>query len=462
MRLSEELKLSGYFWLPSSPDKKLPGILSIIDGGDTTLEVVGNFDSDLTQFNDTSLPRIIGIVEKKGFVTLENGFYKSKQINVGGAIGKSIIIVNMVFAGIAYEEGEQPEFDSIRFSIEGLDDWIGISGIKVEPNYESRSAVISYEPPEEVILNLNDDFELKIMFAWTLPGFPSDREAKITQQVYFKLISNTPRGFEEYSSVMYKLTTFLCFATDKIVGLKEVIGFSDKHTRKVSDDKTIPIQISAYYSSLPHSEAEPKLDKHRMLFRYPMIQLKAESIINKWIEAYDQIEPAFNLYFSTQTGAYQYLEGQFLALAQGLETYHRRTSDETMMDANMFAELVNSIVSTCPSGHEDWLKGRLKHGNEINLRKRINAIIHPFKDVLGSSKDRKVVINKIVDTRNYLTHFDKSLETKAASGKELWDLCSKMEVFFQLHFLQLLGFSTDEIESVLNNCFHMKQKIKQI
>jgi hypothetical protein len=151
MRLSEELKLSGYFWLPSSPDKKLPGILSIIDGGDTTLEVVGNFDSDLTQFNDTSLPRIIGIVEKKGFVTLENGFYKSKQINVGGAIGKSIIIVNMVFAGIAYEEGEQPEFDSIRFSIEGLDDWIGISGIKVEPNYESRSAVISYEPPEEVI-----------------------------------------------------------------------------------------------------------------------------------------------------------------------------------------------------------------------------------------------------------------------------------------------------------------------
>jgi hypothetical protein len=261
---------------------------------------------------------------------------------------------------------------------------------------------------------------------------------------------------------MYKITTFLCFATDKIVSLKEVFAYSDEYTRKVSDEKTVPIQITAYYPSLPCSENEPKIEKHRMLFGFQTIQLKAESIINKWIEAYDQIEPAFNLYFSTQTGDHRYLEGQFLALAQGLETYHRRTSDEKMMDSEEFNELLETIISTCPSGHEDWLRGRLMHGNEINLRKRIKGIIHPFKDVLGTSKDRSKVISKIVDTRNYLTHFDQTMESKAASGTELWELCLRMEVFFQLHFLQLLGFSQKEIESVINNCFHMKQKIKQI
>ena len=33
MRIKEELKRSGYFWLPSEPDEKLPGTLSISDGG---------------------------------------------------------------------------------------------------------------------------------------------------------------------------------------------------------------------------------------------------------------------------------------------------------------------------------------------------------------------------------------------------------------------------------------------
>lgn len=37
MRIKEEWKKSGCFWLPDNEDKKIPGTLSILDGGEIEL-----------------------------------------------------------------------------------------------------------------------------------------------------------------------------------------------------------------------------------------------------------------------------------------------------------------------------------------------------------------------------------------------------------------------------------------
>jgi hypothetical protein len=127
------------------------------------------------------------------------------------------------------------------------------------------------------------------------------------------------------------------------------------------------------------------------------------------------------------------------------------------MDEGEFKALVTEILLGCPAGKKDWLKDRLIYGNEINLRKRIKKIIEPFKELIGDPKSRKKLITNIVDTRNYLTHFDKSSKHKAISGGDLAFLCFKMEALLQLHFLQVLGFTKSEISVVLNNCDQLKQ-----
>ena len=38
MRIRKEFAKKGLFWLPSNPDKKIPGTLTITDGGDIELE----------------------------------------------------------------------------------------------------------------------------------------------------------------------------------------------------------------------------------------------------------------------------------------------------------------------------------------------------------------------------------------------------------------------------------------
>lgn len=120
------------------------------------------------------------------------------------------------------------------------------------------------------------------------------------------------------------------------------------------------------------------------------------------------------------------------------------------------------LLWLCPKKHRLWLKGRLYHGNEINLGLRIKRIIEPYRTYLGNSKQRNKLIRDIVNTRNYLTHYNESLELSSAKGIDLWLLCQKIEAIFQLHLLQQLGFTNEEIEMLLKDNYKIKQKFKEI
>jgi len=466
MRLDEEFKKSGYFWLPSNPEKRIPGTLFIKDGGNIELEVVGLFDDSIDGINraingSDALTRVVGHIEKYGLVTLDDCFYKNRNISFGG-ISKSTVHVNRAFLGVAYEENEIILFNHLQFSVEGIDEWVGSSGIKVEHQFENKSASITFNPPEEVTLNLNNGMKLQLTFTWTLPGFPSQKEAKITQKTYFKLSSVQERSLDDFISTAYKITTLLGFAIDKTVCIEKVTATSETIRRDIGNEKTALVPISIYYPSLPFSKNRPKIERHRMLFRFEQIENDAERIINNWFDAYDEIDPTLNLYFSTKTGAHKYLEGRFLALAQGLETYHRRTSKMKLMDEDAFKKLVSALIEQCPDENKEWLSGRLRHGNEVSLSRRIKSIIEPFKELFGTNEEREKLIRAIVDTRNYLTHYDQSLEAVVVKGKELWMLCLKMEAIFQLHLLQILGFNQSEVKTVFEKSHELQQKLKEV
>ena len=462
MRIKEEYKKSGYFWLPDNESKKIPGTLTISDGGSIELEVVGLFDESIKSLNgEDDLSRIIGHVEKDGLITLEKCFYKKKNIAFGG-ISKSLVHVNQVLSGVAYEKNEAVTFNTVSFSVEGLNEWLGITGIVVSYEDDYKSATISYTPQEEIVYNLSNDFKLHIYFGYTLPGFPNTTEAKITQQAYFKLSSDKAKELPDFIATLHQITYLLCFAVGETVTISDVSATSSEIETEVSDGKKDLYLLRVYYPSLPFSKEMPKIDSHKMLFQFGQVRENAEVIINNWLEAYSIIRPALGLYFSAVTGTHKYLDGKFLALAQGLETYHRRTSSETLMERGKFRKLIATLLCLAPKEHRKWLRGRLFHGNEINLGKRIKKIIEPYKSYLGNSKERNKLIRGIVNTRNYLTHYSEELEKESVKGADLWVLCQKMEAIFQLHLLQQLGFTETEIQGILANNYKLKQKFNEI
>ncbi len=272
MRIKEEFKKSGYFWLPSVPERKIPGTLYISDGGNVELEVIELFDLSLDRMydDDDNLQRIVGIVEEDGYVTLDNCFYKQKNRSYGGVSKKSLIYVSKAFIGVAYDEKENIAFNDFVFSVEGIDEWVGISGIQVDRKYETEliTAKISYLPPEEILLDLNNGMQLLITFSWMIPGYPCMREAKISQKTYFKLVSTESRGSDEFISIVHRITTFLCFAIDQTVCLEGITAMSNDILMNAGSDNSMPAPIKIYYQSIPYSKYDVKIDLHRMLFGY--------------------------------------------------------------------------------------------------------------------------------------------------------------------------------------------------
>ncbi|MGQ0476261.1 ApeA N-terminal domain 1-containing protein [Acinetobacter variabilis] len=458
MRIADKYIKTGYFWLPGKEDIKIPGVLSIIDGGEAELEIIGHFHG-IESFNSPdNLERILGLVEGDGLVTLDNCFYSKKNFSFGG-ISKSIIFVNKVFCGANWDKDEPTTFNTFSFEVDCLDEWIGISGIAVDGDDPRLKTTITYTPPEKRIFELANGMALEIGFAYTLPGFPNLKEAKVTQRAYFRLVSEELHELNEFISIASKITNFMCFAIDDVVSIKNVSATSCEIQRKIGENK-YPVPIKIYYQSTTYVEKVPNKSWHNMLFTFGTIQDNAQEVFNNWLNAYEYLAPAMNLYFSTKMDAQKYLEGKFLALAQGLETYHRRTSNETLMDTDAFTKLVEEIINGCPEGNREWLQGRLMHGNELNLGKRLKCIIEPFKKYLGNSGERSKLLRSIVNTRNYLTHYSKSLEGEAANGTALWEICEKIEAIFNLHFLKVIGFTTEEISSVVENSRSLQSKLK--
>lgn len=462
MRIGEKIKQVGYFWLPDVPEKKYPGTLNVEDGGQIHLEIIGNFEDD--PFPDELSPRaakridrIIGLTDKVGLVTLDRCFYTSRDMSTYGIV-RSVVKVNRAIEKVAFDACEEIRFNSVRFSVEGIDEWVGIHGFEISREPGEQRVNVSYAPPPEIAILLDSGMKLVITYSWSSPYVPDAREVRLSQKTHFKLVSKDSRPVDDFKYLIHRLANFLCFASDKTVSIDHVVAFSDAITEELGDEK-VPVEMRLIYASLPFSTEVPELRRKRMLFSYSMIRDRFEEIINGWISAYDVIDPALNLYFSVRTGSHKYLEGKFLALAQAIETYHRRTSSEKNRPDNEYEEMVSAIRKACPSEYTQWLDGRMMHGNEISLRLRLIRVFEPFSELLGTMTQVKSFVTEIVDTRNYLTHYDKTTKGRVVSGADLYPVCRKMEAVLQLHFMRTIGFDQAQLDQVLQGSYELQQKL---
>ena len=462
MRLKEEIKRSGDFWLPSSPERKVQGTLSISDGGNIKLELAESLDPSIqAQLGGTrpdSLNPILGHVEKDGPVRIDRCYHTEKKRSIvhGRLIAPEVIRASRAFIGFPYNEDTEPRFNTFTFSVEGIDEWVGISGIEVDlQQIEKGALTISYNRPTDISFNLKDDMQLLIRIAWRPPGFPNTKSAEVSQKTFFKLISKDTCELDKFISIAQKITAFLCFVMNKIVCLDRMKATADNLPQDIPDDRTAPIPVEIYCTSWPYAKDEPEINELDMLFKFKDRQDRVESIINNWIENYEQIVPALDLYFLTKTGTLPSWNMQFLTLVQALEAFHQRTSNDKHMDKDKCKEICKKMIEECPEEHRDWFRPKLQRANELTLRNRIQKMTEPFDSFMGGER-RPKLIDSIVKTRNYLTHYGPGSEQEAAKGRVLEFLCVKMNALFRLHFLKLIGFSGQEIDEIVDKCSYLK------
>lgn len=473
MRLPEPIEKSGFFWLPEDANTCLPGILRISKLGEVKLEVSGFspdpsssrlLDDPLVGPKDKFFSRIVGIVGKNEQVTLEECSLVDGVSHLGG-LRSATFGANRAFVGSIYGDRQDVTFSKINFSVEGLDEWLGISGIHTDYNRNEKRTSIDFKLPEAIALHLPDEMEMNFVFIGTpSPLSLVTTEASITQKAYISLRSRELRlrPLDDFTNLIFKLRDFFCFAMDKTVALESVTGYSKDITQSIrngEEDKILEIPIKIYYRSLPYSEEKPKVHLPDMLFFYGDVENELGKILEGWLKNYGNSEPAFNLYFASKSGINGYLEFLFLSLVQGIETLHRRNFQETKRPNEKFEKLRNRIFENVTEDEKKWLEEKLKYANELPLRQRLRRMIKPFKSSFGNKRERDSFISKVVNTRNYLTHYDDSLARQAADGTDLWMLSRKLEALFQLHFLRLVGMENESIISIVRRNTALRRKL---
>ncbi|PZO18506.1 MAG: hypothetical protein DCE87_02045 [Betaproteobacteria bacterium] len=267
---------------------------------------------------------------------------------------------------------------------------------------------------------------------------------------------------DEATSYIFRLSDLASFASDQTIPIHSITGFRKDLTEELGEKiKRKPIDI---YMNLKRSQEvdHTRLSRPFVLFDFEAISERFAETVQTWFDSYEKFNSAFNLYFATKTPRQLYLENRYLMLAQAVETLHRKMSTDVAYGVDEYAELSAALMDGVPSKFHGWVEARLKYGNELSLRQRLKKLFAGHEEIFGGKSKVKSLISAMVNTRNYLTHYDESLKNVATSGSEMYKLCLALELLLQIHFCQMVGFSNENVQQICNTSEVIARKKREI
>ena len=273
MTLDVPIEATGCFWLPEEPKDRLPGRLEISESGEITVELSGAFGDPLValremgisvtpSIDDTapSLDRMVGILDNGTPITLDGCFWQKLSLGFPSGLSKSIVHADLALVGARYGKQEQVSFSEVSFSLYGLDVWLSVSGIQIEPDIANNSGVIRFRLPDEIQLTLPNDVELTFAFNLTSPMVPLPiTEAGVKQTASVFLSCEESRAIGYFSRLAVRLCNFLSFALDQAVYIQSTTGYVEEETAN-GQKRRKPVRVYRRYAHWPDRKRDLRPD----------------------------------------------------------------------------------------------------------------------------------------------------------------------------------------------------------
>lgn len=440
-----EENINGFWFLPEFPDKQFNGQLSFGPDASPRLLLSSAPNTDLSNFSFETGGYTIWGTDVKG---QQISLFGCNRLNIG-PFGGGIQTANFNAAEIVFgthiPSRDTEFFDSLRFSFDGLEDWINIWGHSMD----SRTAdgyQLSYKKPDDIPFEINENASGCISF-WN--NFPQInlRETEIAQDTLFKL---TYRNLVSTTTILenvwhlQQLTTLFMFEQ---TGVKWVYAKANGREYRI------------FYRQHQYD----KEDKGRSLFllQFRIIQPYFETAISNWFAARSRLGPVVGILHANIGNSREFVHNNFLNIVQAVEAFHRRILQDTEELKKDNIALVTRLLDLIENKEDrQWLEGRLAYSYEPNLRVRLKELIGRYKEVLFTEPptNKKVsrLISNIVEKRNYFTHYESTIEKKDNETMQLLGFTTFLKTLLAFCLLDHIGVPPFVLKENIYNRYRFK------
>ncbi len=287
------------------------------------------------------------------------------------------------------------------------------------------------------------------------------REAHWKSKAYLKITPTETKHFEWYWGVMYDLCNLLTLLIGETTYINYVKAFGDDI--QISPDQKSKETIELYFTQKKYG-LDKNIHHFQMILPYSRISENISDVLSLWFAKAQHLRSVYDLFFGTFYNPGLYLQFQFLSLMQAIESFHRVTKGGKYLSNEDWqpyrSTLASAISKELDSGHRESLKSRIKYGNEYSLRKRIGELLETLDESTASllTPTDRFFTGVVVDTRNYLTHYDDELKDVALKNADLYWANQRLKILITILLLKEIGISED----LIVNSMKENNKICQI
>ncbi len=420
----QNFEYRGFWWLPKQPEKKESGVIKFDSIEGVTLELLDS------KFGGGSFPILLGQTSCGKKITLY-GCYITRSTSNPRGYSTATINSDVVLVGEHFQREEDIVFDSLSISYSYLNDWHGVEAFEIDgmPSFKALSLGCGIRSvPHKLEFKLKE-FDICLYYEFEMGG-DLIKEICLKQSPFIRVKPHSKIHFNDYHRrISYPLQNFLSLAVGKAVHPLVLKGKSEEYDE----------EVFVYYPIRNSSQVSRQTYLTDMLFSFQDISDDFDKYLDKWLFKYDQLRPVFNLFFGKIYNDEMYLQHEFLSLIQALESYHRLRIGGIYLLSCDYELVYDALLSAIPPVQREFkesLEHRLKYLNEFSLQRRLKEILRGCESLIDLViLDSNRFVETVVNTRNFLTHHDKDLNEKAASGWEMARLVQIMEFLIEMCFM---------------------------
>lgn len=457
--ISEKFKLRGFWWLPLKEKDKIPGTLSYDPEGLMELDLDGTFWPE-TSINNNDygyLPLLYGKTHDGKYCTLVDVYevFSSLNYSHGSCIIITRVIFNQLYIGDGYVNPDLTLYKAALIEFMDLGAWMHQDPFSYQQLKEDSKEIIMYSKPPSISVDV-EFIKATISINPVITHTRYYNSYTCTNKEIIRITPFSSQNIEWNLKVLFNLQKLFSLLIGRPIYVIRIqlLLFIDNEIKSRSQEKNFSPLVDLCFNQTTKREKRELLPP-QIPFTYPSLSNIWEIILNNWFEKSTSLETVTALNFGLSINRDLPVDFKFLAAIQAIESFHRIKGNNLYMSNEDYEPireiLIKAIPESLSSAHLDALKNRIKYGNQYSLQKRLELILKNLPDPIAYliTKNDNNFSRRVVDTRNYLVHRDKSLKSKAFDDKEMFNASENLKLLIEFLLLREIGLADDTLKDIM-------------